>query len=166
MKDVLPLNEHSFTGSSVLIQGIKSGVASVPLHIVDLQSSLVSGPVVAEIVASLPAQGVSIILGNDVAGDCVMANLCVSPCLSVASDDGSNEMSEVLSACAVTPAMAKQNQVEKSTTAPTSSIDSPMPCNRQQPPEISCEPVGNESCVSPRLTREQLIYDQQADPEL
>ena len=36
VKDVLPLNEQSFTDSSVLIQGIKYGVASVPLHVVDL----------------------------------------------------------------------------------------------------------------------------------
>ena len=75
--------------SSVLIQDIKPGVASVPLHIVDLQSSLVSGAVKVGIVASLPDQGVSLILGNDVAGDCVMADPCIStkPCLSVVSDD-------------------------------------------------------------------------------
>jgi len=172
VKDVLPLNEQSFMGSSVLIQGIKSGVACVPLHVVDLQSSLVSGPVMVGIGASLSVQGVSLILGNDLAGDRVMADPCVSPkpCLSVVSDDCSNEMSEVFPVCAVTRAMAKQNHIEKSTMAPTSSIDSAMPCNRQQPPEISCKSVGNESCVTPAtgppLTRKQLIYDQQADPEL
>ena len=58
-------------------------------------------------------------------------------CLSVVSDKCSNEMSEVFPACAVTRAMAKQNQVEKSMTAPTSRSDSPMLCNWQQPLEIS-----------------------------
>jgi len=66
--------------------------------------------------------------------------------------------------------MARKNQVEKPTIVPTSSRDSPMPCNRQQPPEISSEPVSNENCVfpatNPPLTREQLIYDQQLDPKL
>ena len=65
VKNILSLNEQSFTGSNVLIQGIKSGVESVPLHIVDLQSSLVSGPVMVGIVTSLPVPGVSLILGND-----------------------------------------------------------------------------------------------------
>ena len=75
VKDVLPLNEQSFTGSSVLIQGIKSGVTSVPLHIVELQSSLVTRPVMVRIVVSLPVQGVLLILGNDLAGDRVI--LCI-----------------------------------------------------------------------------------------
>lgn len=51
----------------------------MPLHVVDLQSSLVSGLVMVGVVASLPVQGVSLILGNDLAGDCVMADPCVSP---------------------------------------------------------------------------------------
>ena len=115
VKDALPLNEQSFTGSNVLIQGIKSGVASVLLHVVDLQSSLVSGPVLVGIVTSLPVPGVSLILGIDLAGDRVMANPCVStkPCLSVVSDETGNELSEVFPACAVTRAMARQMKAEK-----------------------------------------------------
>jgi len=78
-------------------------------------------------------------------------------------------MSDIFPACAVTQAMVKQNEVEKFMMAPTSSNDNPMPCARQQPPEMSSEPVSNESCVTPGtgppLTREQLINDQQADPE-
>ena len=179
VKDVLPLNEQSFTGSSVLIQGIKSGVASVPLHIVDLQSSLVSGPVMVEIVASLPVQGISLILGNDLAGDRVMADPCVSPkpCLSVVSDDSGIEMSEVFLACAVTQAMAKQIEAEKSrvvpvsnSESPISTSESPMSCDIQQLPEMSNDLPSDENSVTPDagppLTREQLIKDKQTDPEL
>jgi len=58
-QSLLVKDDQTFTG---LIQGIKPGVASVPLHIVDLQSSLVSGPVIVGVVASLPGQGISLIL--------------------------------------------------------------------------------------------------------
>jgi len=63
VQSALPLDEQAFTGSNILIQGIKSDVTSVPLHVIDLQSSLVSGPVMVGIVTSLPVPGVSLILG-------------------------------------------------------------------------------------------------------
>ena len=171
VKDVLSLNEQSFTGNSVLIQGIKSGMASVPLHIVvDLQSSLISGPVMVGIAAFLPVHGISLILGNDLAGDRVMADPCVSPkpCLSVVSDDSGIKMSEVFPACAVTRAMAKQIEAEKSRMVPVSSSESPisssesqMSCDVQQLPEMSSDLPSGENRVTPDagppLTREQLI---------
>ena len=176
VKDVLPLNEQPFTGSSVLIQGIKSGVASVPLYIVDLQSSLVSGPVMVRIVAFSQSMESPPILGNNLAGDHVMADPCVSPkpCLSVVSDDSGIEMSEDFLACAVTLAMAKQIEAEKSTMVPVSSSESPisgsenqMSCDVQQLPEMGSDlPSDENSDAGPLLTREQLIKDQQTDPEL
>jgi len=51
-------------------------VATIPLYIVDLQSSLVSIPVMVGLVSSsggLPN------LGNDLAGNYVMVDSCVSP---------------------------------------------------------------------------------------
>ena len=41
---------------------------SVPLHGVYLKCDLVTGPVIVGIRPSLPVQGVSLILGNDLAG--------------------------------------------------------------------------------------------------
>ena len=42
---VLPLSNSSYTGCNVLLQGVKLGVISVPLHVVNLKTNLVSGPV-------------------------------------------------------------------------------------------------------------------------
>ena len=42
LQDVLPLTEESFTGASVLVQGVELGVLKVPLHKVYFNSSLVS----------------------------------------------------------------------------------------------------------------------------
>jgi len=73
----------------------------MPLHVVDLQSSLVSGLVMIGLVTSLPVQGVSLILRNDLAGDHVIADPCLfpKPCLSVVSDNFSNEISNFSSLC-------------------------------------------------------------------
>ena len=61
-----------------MLQGVELGVVSVPLHVANLKTILVSGPVMVEIRPSLPTQGVSLILGNNLAGERVMANPCVS----------------------------------------------------------------------------------------
>ena len=65
---ILPLSEQTSTGTSMLIQGVELGVISVPLHRVYLRSELVSGPVIVGIRPTLPIQGISLILGNDLAG--------------------------------------------------------------------------------------------------
>ena len=67
LEGILPLSNSSYTGSNVLLQGI----VSVPLHVVNLKTNLVSGPVMVGIRPSLPIQG---ILGNNLAGERVMAN--------------------------------------------------------------------------------------------
>ena len=77
LEGVLPLSNSSYTGSNFLLQGVELGVVSVPLHVVNLKTNLVSGPVMVGIRTSLPIQGVSLILGNDLAGERVMANPCV-----------------------------------------------------------------------------------------
>ena len=74
----LPLSESSYAGSNVLLQGVELGVVSAPLHVVNLKTKLVSGPVMLGIRPSLPVQKVSLILGNDLAGEKVMVNPCMS----------------------------------------------------------------------------------------
>jgi len=46
LENVLPFLEKSFTGNSVLIQGIGLGTMQVPLHRVELSSDMVSSPIV------------------------------------------------------------------------------------------------------------------------
>ena len=76
-EDVITLSPQSFTGSYVLIQGVESKVVSVPLHIVNIHTSLLSAPVMVGEMTSLPVEEILLILGNDLAGDRVMANPCV-----------------------------------------------------------------------------------------
>ena len=64
LEGILPLSESSYTGNNVLLQGVELGVVSVPLHVVNLKTDLVSGPVMVGIRPSLPVQRISLILGN------------------------------------------------------------------------------------------------------
>ena len=76
-------------------------------------------------------------------------------------------MLEVFPACAVTRAMTKQMTVKKSARAPTSNSENPTPCSMEPLSKMNSEPASNGNRVTPPLlTREQLIDDQQADPEL
>ena len=57
LEGVLPFSNSSCTGSSILLQGAELGVVRVPLHVVNLNTNLVSGPVMVGIRPSLPIQG-------------------------------------------------------------------------------------------------------------
>ncbi|KAE8287208.1 hypothetical protein D5F01_LYC15177 [Larimichthys crocea] len=72
LKDVLQFTEESALGSSVLVEGFGEGYLSCPLYNLDLQTALVSGKVVVAICPYLPIDGVSFILGNDLAGGRVL----------------------------------------------------------------------------------------------
>ena len=105
---VLDLSERSATGETVLIRGVELGFSCVPLHQVFLQSDLVSGPIIVGVQPTLPVEGVSLLLGNDLAGSKVMADPCLSSCLPCVSDSTSWEIPGLFPTCAVTRAMAKQ----------------------------------------------------------
>ena len=74
LDSVLPLTENSFTGANVLISGVEMGVLEVPLHEVNIKSSLINGNIVIGMRPSLPVEGVSWILENDLAGEKVMVD--------------------------------------------------------------------------------------------
>ena len=74
LDSVLPLTENSFTGANVLISGVEMGVLEVPLHEVNIKSSLINGNIVIGMRPSLPVEGISVILGNDLAGERVMVD--------------------------------------------------------------------------------------------
>ena len=74
LDSVLPLKENSFTGANVLISGVEMGVLEVPLHEVNIKSSLINGNIVIGMRPSLPVEGISLILGNDLAGERVMVD--------------------------------------------------------------------------------------------
>ena len=74
LDSVLPLTENSFTGANVLISGVEMGILEVPLHEVNIKSSLINGNIVIGMRPSLPVEGISMILGNDLAGERVMVD--------------------------------------------------------------------------------------------
>ena len=57
LEGVLPISNNSYTGSNVLLQGVELDVVSVPLHVVNLKTNLVSGPVMVGIRPSLLFKG-------------------------------------------------------------------------------------------------------------
>ena len=74
LDSVLPLTENSFTDANVLISGVEMGILEVPLHEVNIKSSLINGNIVIGMRPSLPVEGISLILGNDLAGEKVMVD--------------------------------------------------------------------------------------------
>ena len=74
LDSVMPLTENSFTGANVLILGVEMGVLEVPLDEVNIKSSLINGNIVIGMRPSLLVEGISLILGNDLAGERVMVD--------------------------------------------------------------------------------------------
>ena len=74
LADTLPFSEKTFSGTSVLIQGVECGFVNVPLHNIYLSSYLVTGLVAVGIRPSLPFKGVHLLLGNDLVGDKVVVD--------------------------------------------------------------------------------------------
>ena len=68
---LLPLTENSFAGANVLISGVEIDVF---LHKVNIKSSLINGNIVIGMTPSLPVEGISLIVGNDLAGVKVMVD--------------------------------------------------------------------------------------------
>ena len=110
LADILPFSDKSFSGSSVLIQGIECGSLNVPLHNIQLRSDLVTGSVAVGIRPSLPFPSVHLLLGNDLAGDKVVVNPLVTdtPLLDQTPDPIEQEIPYIFPSFAVTRAMAKK----------------------------------------------------------
>merc|ERR1711867_166670 len=104
---ILPLSEKSSMGGSVLLQGVGLGIIDVPLHRIHLNSDLISGPVVVGVRPNLPIQGVSVLLGNDLAGGKVVAGPIV--CQKALPDTDSDD-EELYPSCVVTRAMSRKLQ--------------------------------------------------------
>ena len=73
LEGVLPLSDKTFTGDSVLLQGVELGIIEIPLPKIHLKSELVKGLVIVGVRPSLPIKGISLLLGNDLAGGGVVA---------------------------------------------------------------------------------------------
>ena len=179
LEDLLPFSKDSATGESVLIQGIGMDIISVPLHRVNMKSDLVSGSVVVGVRPKLPVRGVSMLLGNDLAGGKVLPDPIVSPkpCTEVVSDEDSS----VFPACAVTRSMTRKAEIEVDNGC-KSNVDGDSEGKGEVPnldlegtfmtmldesssgssPESEHVPIGDSDSVS----RSKLVSEQENDPDL
>ena len=159
---VLPLSDRTASGT-VQIQGIELRVVNAPLHVIYLNSSLVNGTVTVGIRPTLPVKGVSLILGNDLAGSKVL------PDLQVVSDPDlwqvGDEPDRVFPACAVTRAEARRAKIDQE------QVDQNAETQRVHNDATSTRNVAHasEDELTDKylsMTREQLIKEQETDTEL
>lgn len=71
LENTVPTSQSTYTGQDLTIQGVSRKNVQVPLHQIQLKSAYFTGNVVVGVYKSLPFKGVSLILGNDIAGDVV-----------------------------------------------------------------------------------------------
>ena len=161
LSSVLPFSDQSSAGVSILLQGVEMGVIRVPLHLISLHSNIVSGTVAVGLRASLPVEGISMILGNDLAGDRVIGDLQVSdvPCLATENE----AIEDLFPSCAVTRAMAKAAEAsqENSTQAESSNItleNESLESKATHESRDSLQPLG--------LSPSKLVTEQEQDMEI
>uniref|UniRef100_A0A8C2FDI9 SCAN box domain-containing protein n=1 Tax=Cyprinus carpio TaxID=7962 RepID=A0A8C2FDI9_CYPCA len=171
LKSALSFSSESYTGESVLIQGIELGCVKVPLHQVHLKSDLVEGPVKIAVCSQLPVKGISLILGNDLAGGKVFPCPVVT---DVPTARGSNDIAEkfpsVFPVCAVTRAQARKYddvvELSDSFLIPQSE---PVEVKLSIDPELfksDLDVLTEVEKIPLTLGREQLAIAQKSDPTL
>ena len=94
-----------------LLQGVDPRFHNVSLHHINLKSDLVSGQVVVGVRPTLPVEGVSLLLGNDLACDKVNMDPIVSD--EPSYEENEIENTEVFPACAITRVMRKKLEEEE-----------------------------------------------------
>ncbi|VDI28192.1 Hypothetical predicted protein [Mytilus galloprovincialis] len=178
LEGVLPLSEKTSVGASVLLQGVELGCIDVPLHRIYLKSDLITGPVVVGVRPNLPVEGVTLLLGNDLARNKVVAEPIVTsePVVDVKSPE---DDAELYPACVVTRAMARKQQNENlqedkfdyMDLSDTFIADIEDPGNSEK--AIIKPPSVNKNVIMPwpdvnshSLDRNNLLEEQHKDPEL
>ena len=169
VEGILPLSEDTATGNQVLIQGVELGIVSVPLHSIHLESELVTGDVVVGLRPTLPMAGVSLILGNDLAGEKVMPELLViSDPMKAKEADSSTEINvQVFPSCAVTRAKARElKDREGMMVNLADTFMSHLPCKNIEGSSSHAFPSCSMENDSGMNERDKLIRDQMNDQEL
>ncbi|VDI17279.1 Hypothetical predicted protein [Mytilus galloprovincialis] len=177
LEGVLPLSEKTSVGASVLLQGVELGCIDVPLHRIYLKSDLITGPVIVGVRPNLPVEGVTLLLGNDLARNKVVAEPIVTsePVVDVKSPE---DDAELYPACVVTRAMARKQQNENlqedkfdyMDLSDTFIADIEDPGNSEK--AIIKPPSVNKNVIMPwpdvnshSLDRNNLLEEQHKDPE-
>ncbi len=165
LADVLPFSSQSSCNSDVLVQGIELGVVRVPLHVIYLRSDIVTGLVKVAVRTQLPLKGLSLILGNDLAGSKVSCLPEVTEVPFVSENDGfSQKFPGLFRSCVVTRAQARKFENEIDLSNSFMSSDSP------DVEDTTVEACSLNLSLEPRIDfpfdRQQLIDAQHADDTL
>ncbi|XP_071490828.1 uncharacterized protein [Diadema antillarum] len=123
--DVKSMPMDCNTGRKVLIHDVNGGTQAVPLFRVKLDSGLISGEVIVGIVPFLPMDGVSFLLGNDLAGGRVSVLPVVSevPVYEQETEKLVDEFPEVFPTCAITRFRASEAERERKESESEISLD-------------------------------------------
>jgi hypothetical protein len=111
LDSVLDFSEESSLGRSVLIQDMGMHTWPAPLHRIELDHELVKGEVAIALKSKMPVEGVSVVLGNDLAKGWVWGGVpppvvTSGPTISTVPDSSEKEFPEVFTACVVTRSMS------------------------------------------------------------
>ena len=171
LEGILPLSQQSSANADVLIKGVEMGYINVPLHNIKLKSDLVSGPVTVGIRPTLPVEGISLLLGNDLAGEKVVPDPIVSkePCVK----EECEEEQKIFPACAVTRAMSKKlsDEVQINKTGNDLELENTFMTKVNEdegyfPIEKEVKSVEDKDHSKDLLSRNRLIIEQKKDPVL
>ncbi|KAG7165014.1 putative SCAN domain-containing protein-like 7, partial [Homarus americanus] len=190
-KEAAPFLDSCYTGSWVLVNGLTGG-SRIPLCQVYLRSSIKSGYVTLGVVDSLPVEGVSLLIGNDLVGDMMFPIVVISSCPTAENNTVQLEVDfpGLFPACAVTRSMSRSTEVEGTSEVDEVSLqdceksednliqpdhtdlglseffeDSPQPDNLQSSSDGGRNPDVTSFGSSP-ITRSKFIELQAGDPEL
>ena len=162
LEDLLPLSEKTYTGQNVLLKGIEMGHVEVPLHHINLTSELITGPVIVGVKPTLPFDGISVIIGNDLAKGRVKPELIVTHYPELKSTE--KDDTELYPICAITRGMKQQELNKPSTQNKESDTQKEIDLEATFFSKLIEEPkMNNNEVLSPR---QQLIREQQKDAEI
>ncbi|KAJ8333535.1 hypothetical protein SKAU_G00415430 [Synaphobranchus kaupii] len=182
VQGVLDLPASTYQQASALIEGLGGQYGVVPLHTAYLRSNVVSGLVTVGVVMSLPVKGISLLLGNDLAG----SQVCVTPVVSSVPRETpetqalEKEYPEVFTACVVTrsqtrawkssPAISEEVVVCPDSVTPPAVVPEPgvPPVDLEESVELADTVFARAVGMSEpsHFTREALVREQHQDGTL
>jgi len=173
-KGVLPLSSESYCGKDVLIVGVGGESMNIPLHKAYIESDLVQGEVIVGVTDSLPVNGVSMILGNDLAGSRVQTEPVVSqhPTESTSTQILEDQFPNCLPACVLTRATKAKLDLEqlgsepKPRVARTANHSIDLADTFMHGLEDTSSEHFTAHEIHSKKTRESIIAAQQSDPEI
>ena len=113
-ESILPLSERMVTGASVQLQGV-GGFVNAPFQVVNLESELVSGLVTVSLQSTLPMEGVSFIIRNDLISGRVSINpqMVEEPSVESNTEQLEKLIPDLFSSCKVTRSRSRKRCEEK-----------------------------------------------------